>query len=122
MTGLSKLAILGIGALGLGGATLAFASSGASQLQGTNCAIVTGTSGGMTEISAIISSDTLVSGSYEFAVSGPAANIRQAGGFTAEPGRDTVLGHLSLGGKAQAYDMTFQIEVDGRTYDCARTI
>lgn len=82
------------------------------------CEIVTRNLGGMTVIEAVVTSSKALSGSYSLRVSGSGTNIRQGGEFDAAPNEKAVLGKVSLGGSARAYDIDLKVEAGGRTIPC----
>ncbi|MGQ2908709.1 MAG: curli-like amyloid fiber formation chaperone CsgH [Aliihoeflea sp.] len=97
-------------------------ATGASQPAATTsspvCEIVTKSAGGMTIIEGVVTSPSALTGSYTLRVSGSGTNIRQGGEFAAVAGEKTVLGQVSLGGNARAYEIDLKVEVGGRTIPC----
>lgn len=100
--------------------TAGAAGSGQSSANASSpaCEIVTRNLGGMTVIESVVTSRTALSGSYTLRVSGNGANIRQGGEFDAVANERTVLGKVSLGGSARAYDIDLQVEAGGKTIPC----
>lgn len=106
----------------LASATLMACTAGATGTTQTNastaCEIVTSKTSGMTIIEGVVTSGKAISGTYSLRVSGSGTNIRQGGDFDAAPNEKTVLGKVSLGGNASAYDIDLKVETGGRTIPC----
>jgi hypothetical protein len=115
-----KLAtLLGLGALGLAGASATQAPEDFA------CGIAADRNGGMLQIEGALVSPIAVNGEYRFSLrssgGGGSTNISQGGAFTAAAGQQTTLGRVTLNANA-AYQVEFTVSAAGKTFDCSQAL
>lgn len=94
------------------------ASTTASKAAPLHCEIQADSTNGMMVLQGVVHTDTALSGSYRFRVTGAAANISQGGAFTAAPGQPATLGNVMLGNNGTPYDISLEVNADGVTILC----
>ncbi len=111
--------LLGLGALGLAGA------SATPSPEGFACGIAADRDGGMLQVEGALVSPIAINGEYRFSLrssgSGGSTNVSQGGPFAAAAGQQTTLGRVTLNANA-AYQVEFSVSAAGKTFDCSQEL
>lgn len=86
------------------------------------CAVEMNQTGRMVEITARLSADEAIEGTYSLEIHkssrGGSANMRQGGPFALEAGEDVTLGRSMMSGKPADFDIDFTLDWNGLTLTC----
>ncbi len=119
--------VLGLAAgVGIIGSAIAAGGSAVAEQDGVRCAIEIKQRAGDVSLEGVVFSKTAIDGSYQLVVTtsggGGSSNINQGGEFRAQPGSNTSLGTVMLGGDGGSYTAKLKVNWNGHSTECREKV